>query len=274
MHTALHAVWMVPPDAAAAAVPVVVVHGFSGSHEAMAPLVAAVGSSRGVLGVDAPGHGHTVHHPGDAPDDMGRTVARLCATLDAVVDGPVHLVGYSMGGRIALSAAVAAPGRFASLATIGASPGLADPDERRARRTADDALAERLLAEGLDWFVPHWESLPLFASQSDEVRARQRSLRHRADPAGLAASLRGIGTGAMPPLHEALGTLRLPVLVVAGALDTKFAAIARGLAADLPDGRCLLIDGAGHAAHLEQPDAVGRELVRFWDAVEAGDGRG
>jgi 2-succinyl-6-hydroxy-2,4-cyclohexadiene-1-carboxylate synthase len=173
----------------------------------------------------------------------------------------VHVVGYSMGGRVALSLAAAHPSRLRSLLLVGASPGLADPEARAARVEADEALARQIEERGLSHFVDYWMDLPLFASQAklgDAFRARVRAQRLRCDPGGLARSLRGMGSGAMPPLHDRLPEVSLPVCLVAGSQDGKFVALAESMRYALPDARCALVEGAGHAAHLEDAEQFAR----------------
>ena len=124
---------------------------------------------------------------------MGACVEQVAAALSLA---RMHVVGYSMGGRVALSLAVAHPDRVASLLLVGASPGLAEAEERAARIKADEALARQIEQDGLERFVDYWMALPLFASQSvlgEDALARARTQRLRSDPAGLANSLRGMG---------------------------------------------------------------------------------
>ena len=137
---------------------------------------------------------------------------------------------------------------------------------RAARRKADEELAERILRDGLEDFVDQWMANPLFASQArlgEAALARARAERLRGSPAGLAGSLRGMGTGTMPPLHDELARLRLPVLCVVGEEDAKFRAIAEGIVAALPLAELKMISGAGHAAHLEEPRAFARAFASF-----------
>jgi 2-succinyl-6-hydroxy-2,4-cyclohexadiene-1-carboxylate synthase len=166
------------------------------------------------------------------------------------------LAGYSMGGRIALALALAAPSRVSRLTLIGASPGIADRGERRARRAADEALADRIEGEGIEAFVFSWSSSPLFAGQPPAVAAAARAMRLSQSPAGLAAALRGLGTGVMAPLWDRLPSLSMPVDLVVGARDAKFRAIAEQMAAAVPQARLHVVAGAGHAVQLEAPRAM------------------
>ena len=173
-------------------------------------------------------------------------------------DEPIDLVGYSMGGRVALTAACRHPGMIRSLSLIGASAGLADPAERAARAAADDELAA-LIENDLGAFVDRWMANPLFATQArlgDEFLAQARAQRLRNSPRHLAMSLREASTGRMTPLNDQLHRCTMPVGLIVGADDPKFLAIAEDLVTRLPDAEIHVIADAGHAAHLEQPAAV------------------
>ena len=258
-------------------VPVVVLHGFTGSAQAMVPLTErlAVGERPcAVLRVIAPdlvGHGGS-----DSPDDLAvyRVEAmadQVAALADALGCETFHLVGYSMGGRVALTLGCMSPPRLRSLTLIGASAGIADPAERRRRAEADEARAEQIAAD-LEAFVTEWMDDPLFAGQAALGEAHLRAARAQrlaSNPAGLARSLMAGGTGTMEPLHERLADCGVPALLVVGARDSKFCAIAAQLAAGLPRSAVARIDGAGHAVHLEQPDATAAAIVDFIAGAEA-----
>lgn len=235
----------------------VLLHGFSASSAAWGPEI--VDGLAGRVGwpvlVDAPGHGrHTAER-----DPAAYALASVHAALDAVSGpGPADLVGYSMGGRLALSYAVARPDRVRRLVLESASPGLADEGARAERRAADEALADAVEARGMAWFVDHWDALPLFASRAAlpvHVRARQRGVRLANEPGGLAMALRHLGTGALPSYWEALGALETPTLLLAGALDEKFVGIAEAMAARMPRAELVVVPDAGHTVHLERPGA-------------------
>lgn len=185
----------------------------------------------------------------------------LAARYRALADGTITLAGYSMGGRIALHAALAPGARVDRLVLIGASPGLADAAERSARAAADAALAGRIEAIGLAEFVREWSAQPLFDGMPRGIAELAVADRMRNTAAGLAAALRGLGTGAMPPLWDRLPELALPVDLVVGERDAKFRAIAEQMQAALPDARLHVVAGAGHAVQLEAPDAVAELLA-------------
>jgi len=176
--------------------------------------------------------------------------------LEALAPAEHVLAGYSMGGRLALALALRRPERVRRLVLVSASPGLADPAERDARRAADAALAGRIEAIGAEAFAREWAAQGLFAGQPAEVAARAHEDRLRRSAGEHAAQLRGLGTGVMPPLWERLGELGMPVALVVGERDAKFRAIAERMAERLPDARVVVVPGAGHAVQLEAPAAV------------------
>lgn len=253
------------PSPLADSTPLLVLHGFTGCAEAMLAVAGPLAEHRRVLLPDLVCHGRSEVAPVDRCS-VPSVVDQLLAVLDDAGIGSADVVGYSMGGRVALHLAVAAPERVRRVVTIGASPGLADPVARAARVAADEALAARIRTVGIERFVDEWASQPLFATQArlaPEVLAAQRAQRLASDPEGLARSLEGMGTGAMAPLHDALPHLSVPVLLLAGAEDPKFVAVAREMAAMLPLGSTGVVEAAGHAAHLEAPAAVAAEVQAF-----------
>jgi len=236
----------------------VLLHGFTATGRSWDGVRRALGDERpGERAVAAPDlRGH-----GSASGARRVDLASVLADLALIVPRGAVLAGYSMGGRVALHFALAHPGRLSRLVLLGASPGLADPGERAARRAADAALAGRVERHGLDAFLAEWAALPLWAEQPEAVRRLADEDRRRNTPAGLAAALRGLGTGALPSVWDRLGELALPVTLLAGEHDAKFLAIAGEMAAALPQAEVVEIAGAGHAAHLEAPEAVAAALA-------------
>lgn len=175
------------------------------------------------------------------------------------------LVGYSMGGRLALHAALRAPGRFAALVLVGASAGIEDESARAARRSFDEALAEWMERRPIDEVVARWEASPIFATQSRALRAAQRAARLSHDPAELASLLRTAGQGALSPVWHRLGEIACPALIVAGELDREYVEAARRMAEAMPSATAHVIPGAGHAPQLEAPDRFAEGLLEFLD---------
>lgn len=175
------------------------------------------------------------------------------------------LCGYSLGGRLALHAALRDPGAYAALVTLGVSAGIEAPATRAARAEADAKLASWMETQPIDAIVDIWERQPLFADQSDALVEAQRPGRLAQDPRDLALILRTAGQGALEPQWERLHTLSLPLLAVAGMLDERYAESARRMAGAVPDGRAAVVEHAGHAAHLQRPDEVATLLVDFLD---------
>jgi 2-succinyl-6-hydroxy-2,4-cyclohexadiene-1-carboxylate synthase len=195
-------------------------------------------------------------------------------TLDGVFDdlaarsgqAPADLVGYSMGGRLALAYAILRNGRVGRLVLEAASPGIAGGQERIERRASDETWARMLEAEGIEAFVAAWESQPLFETQARlgaEVRAKVRAARLRNEPRSLAAALRGLGAGILPSFWDDLDRLSIPVLLVVGAEDRKFVEIARRMATMIRRVRLVVVAGAGHTVHLERPDAWLEAVTSF-----------
>jgi 2-succinyl-6-hydroxy-2,4-cyclohexadiene-1-carboxylate synthase len=234
--------------------PLLLLHGFTQTGRGWDEVVRHLGGERyRPLAPDLRGHGSAGAR---RPIDMASCVADVAA----LVPGRFALAGYSMGGRIALHVALAHPDRVSRLVLVSTTAGIEDDGERAARRERDEALADWIEDHEIDEIADRWGAQPLFADQSPQVAAVARADRLRNDLGGLAASLRGIGTGVMAPVWERLGELSMPVAVLAGARDAKFVALAQRLAAALPEGRLTIVAGAGHALTLEAPDAVAAAL--------------
>lgn len=225
----------------------IALHGFGGSGRDWAALGCFDGSGRDRA---APGGF-------GAPDLHGRfeSLPQAAETLLQELPPTFDLVGYSLGGRLALHIALAAPERVQRLALIGANPGLATEAERAERRAADERWAVMLETEGIEAFAMAWAAQPLFAGL-DPARARAAKLRH--DPHVLARDMRALGLGTQANLWPRLAELQMPVLWIAGADDAKFAAIAH----QMPNAA--LVPGCGHNVLLERPDALARLLADFF----------
>jgi 2-succinyl-6-hydroxy-2,4-cyclohexadiene-1-carboxylate synthase len=243
--------------------PTVLLHGFTGSAAAWEPVLEGLrAAGRRPVAIDLPGHGARV---GEV-DPPAFALASTLADVGDAAPGRADVVGYSMGGRIALHFAAAFPSRVRSLVLESASPGLATGTERSARRAADEALARSIEEGGVEAFVERWAALPLFATRARldaATRARLRARSRANQPASLAAALRGLGTGALPSLWNGLERIEAPTLLLVGAEDAKFVGIAARMVERLPNARLSVVPSAGHTVHLEQPEAWLGEVLDF-----------
>ena len=188
--------------------------------------------------------------------------ADFVATAAALDHGTATYVGYSMGGRLCLQLALDRPDVVERLVLVSASPGIEDPDERAARCVADGELARTIERDGVDAFLERWLAQPLFATlPRDAAGLDERRDAHTVE--SLSHQLRALGQGEQPSNWPRLAELRMPVLLIAGALDAKYVEIARRMADVIPQARVEVIAGAGHACQLEQPDAVAH-LLASW----------
>jgi 2-succinyl-6-hydroxy-2,4-cyclohexadiene-1-carboxylate synthase len=235
---------------------VLLLHGFMGRASDFAPFLPALRRTSTTVSVDLLGHGRSDAPAEPARHAVERQAANLATILDRLGLAPALIVGYSFGARIALALAVGHPGAVRGLLLESPSAGIADPAAREERRSSDEALAARIEQGGLEAFVDEWQALPLFAGDRGlpaHARDRLRAARLRNHPAGLAASLRGAGQGAMTPLHEKLAGISVPVTVLAGTLDPVGLARATDVAEAIPRARLVVLEGVGHAPHREAP---------------------
>jgi len=229
----------------------VLLHGFGATHRMWDGVLERVDAERyRALALDLPGHGARA---------VAKRPVTFAACVEQVLDAAPErfvLCGYSMGGRVALHVALAAHARARRLVLIACDPGIGNERERARRRESDGRLARELENGELEAFVERWNAQPLFANDPPRVRALARSDQLRNDPRGLAAALRGLGTGSMQPLWSRLPELSMPVTFVAGERDTKFTAIGERVADAARDCRLVVLRGGGHRLPLEDPAGI------------------
>jgi 2-succinyl-6-hydroxy-2,4-cyclohexadiene-1-carboxylate synthase len=242
--------------------PVTLLHGFTQSGRSWREVVTAMPHGWRWVVPDLRGHGETRTRPG-VECTMDGCLADLEMLWDHLGVQRTHLVGYSMGGRLALHVAARKPERLLSLLTIGAHAGL-EEDAREGRRLGDEALAQRIENDGLGPFVKYWSGLPLFAGlerRGPSFVAQLQAERMSNTVAGLACSLRGMGAGMMQPVWDDLARVTVPCTFVAGQLDHGYVASARRLATVVANGRVEVVLRSGHAVHQERPEAFAHVLA-------------
>jgi 2-succinyl-6-hydroxy-2,4-cyclohexadiene-1-carboxylate synthase len=233
---------------------VVLLHGFGGTRRAWDGVAERLDPETYLpLALDLPGHG-------ELANELPITFAGCVGSVLARAPAHFALCGYSLGGRIALHVALAAPERVRKLVLVACSPGIEDAAEREARREDDERLAGALEREPYEDFIERWRTQPLFAADPPHVAQLARADQRRNSPEALAAVLRGVGTGSMQPLWDRLGQLRMPAVVLAGERDRRYAAIGRRMAELLPAGELRIVAG-GHALALESPQAVAEAIA-------------
>ena len=239
-------------------VPLLLLHGFTGRGSSWGAHATAFAREFRVVVVDLPGHGRSGIPSDPARASVERSADDLASILDREHCTPAHVLGYSLGARIALRLAAVHPGVVRRLVLESPSAGPASEAERAARRAADAQRADRLERNGIRAFVREWEHEPVLAGLLELPRAKAeqlRALRLRNSAAGLAASLRGAGQGSMEPLHGRLAAIRAPTLVITGALDRVGRGRADVVVAGIPGAKLAVIAEAGHTPHLESPAA-------------------
>jgi len=252
--------------------PILALHGFTGDAEDYTWLAKNSSNALDWWAVDLPGHGlATVADPeGLTLEDFLSVISDARQRInDATGKAPI-LLGYSMGGRIALHAVRRQSADWRALVTIGATPGIAEPSKRMDRLLADEDLAERMRLQSIDEFLKAWQAMPIIRSQNripQAILGPMRDRRLRNDPRQLAGALLAVSSGQLPSLWDELDEIALPYLIVAGQQDQKFSQIAHLMAPQLPNAEISLLPKAGHCAHLEMPDDflfVLRSIIRKW----------
>lgn len=243
---------------------VLLLHGFTGCKENWDSLSTLLSTDFQVITVDLIGHGKT-----DSPNEVERyEIESVCNDIKTLLLElnlkKVHLLGYSMGGRVALAFTCLYPGFVQSLILESSSPGLLDEEEKKKRIQADEKLALMIENEGIEAFTDYWEAIPLFETQRKLSIKKQlsiRSQRLKNSPTGLANSLRGMGTGKQPSYWDKLSSINISVLLICGDLDEKFCFIAENMNKKLQNATINKVMAVGHAIHVEQPRIFGKIVL-------------
>ncbi|HDR8061450.1 2-succinyl-6-hydroxy-2,4-cyclohexadiene-1-carboxylate synthase [Bacillus thuringiensis] len=237
--------------------PLLLLHGFTGSMETWRSFIPSWSEQFQVIVVDLVGHGKTESPEDVTHYDIRNAAVQMKELLDYLHIEKAHILGYSMGGRLAITLACLYPEYVHSLLLENCTAGLENEVDRKERREKDDRLADKIEREGIESFVSMWENIPLFETQkrlAENVQEAVRKERLANNPKGLANSLRGMGTGAQPSWWKELHNLKIPVLLMNGEYDEKFFRILKNIEKSVSNAKFVKIDGAGHAIHVEQPE--------------------
>lgn len=245
--------------------PLLLLHGFTGNSSNW-KVFYDDWKNYSVIAINIVGHGKS-----EICDDMRKYDIQFFATvIHALLKkwhiDQVNVLGYSMGGRLALTFAVMYPEKIHKLIIESATPGIKDEAERAKRKKQDEKLAQYIMENGIQSFVQYWEEIPLFQSQKRlpaHVQARVRKQRLQNDPLGLSNSLRGMGTGSQPSWWDRLHLITAPTLLITGDIDEKFCHIAKEMTAVLPNGKWVSVEDAGHAIHVEKREMFGTIVSEF-----------
>ncbi|CAM3769806.1 2-succinyl-6-hydroxy-2,4-cyclohexadiene-1-carboxylate synthase [Mesobacillus zeae] len=246
--------------------PLVTLHGFTGAATNWKAFCPVWGEHSSMLMPDLIGHGMTESPHDSKIYSIEKAADALATMLEENGAEQADFLGYSMGGRLAVTFAARYPEKVRKLVLESTSPGLRNDEERAARIKQDGMLAEMIVSKGIQYFVDYWESIQLFSSQTKlpkAVRAEIRQQRLGNNPIGLANSLLGMGTGAQPSWWNEIESFSCETLLLSGSLDPKFCGIAKEMSSKIPHCRHLTINDAGHAIHVEQPEKFGTIVSRF-----------
>ncbi len=235
--------------------PLVFLHGFLGSGKSWLEIARPFSENYFCVLPDLPGHGDNIFLEINSPLNFDALTNWLYLLLDEIHAPKIHLVGYSLGGRAALTFACRYPEKILTLTLESASPGIVDESERARRLTEDSARAESILKDGMSAFVEQWYRMPLFASLNSHPQ-KLSSIKESAeqnDPRWMAKIIRELSPGAQTPLWDFLPMLSFPVLLIAGAKDEKYAQVIHKMAERIPNCKHVIVPDAGHNVHVEQP---------------------
>ncbi|MEG3939209.1 MULTISPECIES: 2-succinyl-6-hydroxy-2,4-cyclohexadiene-1-carboxylate synthase [unclassified Microcoleus] len=245
---------------------ILLLHGFTGNNQDFSSVISLLSQNYCCLAVDLPGHGKTRVSGDESCYNMSNTAQALIDLLDDLQIDKCLLLGYSMGGRLALYMTLHFPERFEKVVLESASPGLKSEKERSHRLQSDLQLAQKLENSNIKDFILNWYDRPLFKSLKKFPKFDQLiESRLANNPLEVAKSLRNLGIGNQPSLWEKLTQNQIPILLLAGEYDEKFQAINAEIASFCPAASLNIIPNAGHNIHFENIDKFVEVVRQFYD---------
>ncbi|MCG8373528.1 MAG: 2-succinyl-6-hydroxy-2,4-cyclohexadiene-1-carboxylate synthase [Balneolales bacterium] len=235
----------------------ILLHGFLGSGKIFESLIESLIPFCNPVTIDLLGHGNTegaeLHYRFSAREQ----VADLAKLIQEQLEVPAFLYGYSMGARLALQLAIHHQVLFSGLILESGTFGIEDETERQARQSLDASRSDQIMGN-FSGFLEEWKTMPIFTSNKsiEKIQSRQ-------NPAWMANSLQGFGTGTMPCLRKKLPQLITPTLLIVGEEDSKFIRINQTMRKEIPDSKLVIVKGSGHRVHTDSPQALAEQLNHF-----------
>lgn len=271
------ATWQVSQWGNSADMPLVLLHGFMQTSATWKFVAPELAQQRCVYALDFVGHGSSDKPHDAAPYAYDAAVGAVGAFLEEVAcvhpethaTRKAHLMGYSMGGRVAVQVALQNPQKVYSVILESCGLGPADVEERALAEQRNADWASKLRRDGIEEFVALWEELPLFATQKQRnLTEKLRAERLANDPEAMALCLEGMGKHAMPLEADTVGSLAityLPVKYLWGSKDTTCQRPAHQLS---HEGFDVTAFDVGHNVHLEAPMAYLESVKQFLNSIE------
>ena len=245
--------------------PIIFLHGFMERGQDWMPIAHRLERDAYLILPDLPGHGQNTQRNIVRPlsfDKLGKELAYLLDHLGLMT---VDLVGYSMGGRLALYFAIHYPNRVRTLVLESASAGIILAKDRKDRQIVDSAHAEQILEEGMQRFVDSWYKMPLFHSLAMQKERFEniKQARMNNDPGWMVKVVCDLSPGYQPHVWDQLRLLEMPVLLITGEMDNKYTSIMQEMGMSIKKSKEIIVSGSGHNCHVEQPERFLHYLMEF-----------
>lgn len=233
--------------------PVICLHGFSESCATWKELFI---QGYKIYKIDLIGHGNSDKPKEQEYYSVETMINHIHCIINKLVKTKYSLIGYSMGGRIAVRYALSYVNEIEKLILESCSFGIKDEKEKSMRYLSDKLLAENIINKGISWFQQYWSSLKIFETQKKlpkEIKERINNGRLHNSGIALANTLMGSGQGVFPYCGEQIEKSQLPILYICGSLDKKYSELGREYLKRISNMRYVQVDDAGHNVHLEKP---------------------
>lgn len=245
---------------------IIFLHGFTGSLKDWIEVTKLIDSGFNIAILDFIGHGESDSPVDESLYSTESIIEQIDLAINSITKGKIILAGYSMGGRAALSYAIQYPKKLLALILESTSPGITSENLRKERIISDDELAKFILDNPIEKFINHWMNIDLFKSQNSLPKEKLKLIREKKsknNKVGLANSLKGFGSGKMPPLFENLKNIRIKTLLISGELDEKFTNIDLHMSRLIQSSEIVIVKGAGHNTHLEKEEEFVKVVNNF-----------